>query len=93
MRTTKELLQIMLDNQHLFINGLCGFTELLFLENKVTSLERLKLLSYIRRNRPPMLSSMDCLRSQLTSGYYWKKGEIEPRIKWIKKHINEIRNI
>jgi hypothetical protein len=21
------------------------------------------------------------------SGYYWKEGDIKPRIKWIQKHI------
>jgi len=90
MRSIKELLQIMLDNQHLFDNGLCRWRYNLRwsnFDNPIISQEESDLLlSYIDDNRPHALSSWNALLN-CASVYYWNKANIKPRIKWIKKHI------
>ena len=87
MRNIKELLQVMLDNKHNFHQGLCFWIIELRFASSVINTEEYKILSdYINNNRPHPLSSLKAFRSY-GNGYYWKKGDIKPRIKWIEKHI------
>lgn len=87
MRTIKELLQIMLDNQQYFQTGLCGWSNSI----KLSSTEEYdKLHSYIRNNKPSAFSSFERFTQELNlEPYWWKKGNIKPRINWIKKHIKK----
>lgn len=88
MRTIKELLELMLDNQSSFTTGLCNWVHSLRYLDKM-SFEECRLLSkYVRENRPSKFSSIDAWNRR-NSGYYWLYGDINPRIKWIKKHINK----
>jgi hypothetical protein len=88
MRTIKELLEIMLDNKDLFKYGLCSWVGLLYSYNRISNKEYLTLMEYIENNRPFMLSSISTMCEIIKhSGYYWKEGDIKPRIKWIQKHI------
>lgn len=83
MRTVKELLQLMLDNENLFCNGLCSWVNQLEFKTYINDQELTLLSQYIYDNKPFTLHdifSNDC--------YYWKKGDIKPRIKWIKHHIS-----
>lgn len=90
MRTIKELLQIMLDNPQHFENGLCMWTNNLYYGELITSEEYWILRNYIKTNRPFICSSFDVLNQRISlNPYYWKVGKIEPRIKWLKKHINK----
>lgn len=90
MRSIKELLQLMLDNQYLFETGLCFWVwdlRRVNLEAPIISIDECKLLkTYVNKNRPHTFSSFNVLLN-CTSRYYWKKGNIKPRIKWIEKHI------
>jgi hypothetical protein len=83
-RTIKELLQLMLEHQELFKYGLCYWVRGLHWDDHTTHKERNILDKYIKENRPKNLSWL------IGDGYYWKSGNIKPRIKWIKKHIERL---
>jgi hypothetical protein len=88
-RPIKELLQVMLDNQHLFGEGLCRWKDRLYYWNDlITKKEHDKLGVYIHENRPSKFSSIDAFLSR-DSAYYWKCDDIKPRIKWLKKHLKK----
>jgi hypothetical protein len=89
-RSIKELLQLMLDNQNLFKEGLCSWNNELYWSCLITRREHDILRNYIRYNRPSIFSSIKAFVSR-NSGYYWECGDIKPRIKWLKKHINKIK--
>lgn len=89
-RKIKKLLQVMLDNTTLFEYGLCQWVSVLYIKNIINWNERMLLDKYISNNKPfnykiRLLFSPFCNHT-----YYWKKGKIEPRIKWIKKHIKKL---
>lgn len=86
MRSIKELLQVMLDNQDCFIVGLCNWVSQLLYKKKITQEERMFLIKYIQNNRPSKWSSLDAFRHR-NLGMYWCPRNIKPRIKWIEKHI------
>lgn len=86
MRSIKELLQILLSNQQYFSLGLCHWTHKLYNNGLISDDEDNLLYAYIRKNRPSMYSSIGAWR-QRNSDWFWKQGNIEPRIKWINKHI------
>lgn len=90
MRTIKELLQLMLDNQDKFESGLCSWRQNLrwFDEAYLTNDENELLCNYIKQNRPSKWSSMQAFLHS-DDEYYWKYGDIKPRIKWIKEHIKK----
>ncbi len=85
LRSIKELLQVMLDNLILFDNGLCYWATELYHEELISYEERRILMNYIQNNKP----SFSSITSLVTGGYYWRAGKINPRIKWINKHINK----
>jgi hypothetical protein len=88
MRTIKESLEVMLENKDLFNKGLCNWAEKLYYRNIITGSEQSKLKNYIDENRPFMLSSISTMCEIIKhTDYYWKEGDIKPRIKWIQKHI------
>ena len=91
MRTIKELLQIMLDNPQHFEYGLCMWAINLCEEGLITGKERKLLKDYIKVNEPFIFSSFDVFKEKVIdqSYYYWGIGKIEPRIEWLKKHINK----
>jgi hypothetical protein len=80
MRSIKELLQIMLDNQQLFEGGLCIWALNLRINYIITFEEKEIILKYIIKN--------DVNKRYKETGYWWKSNNIKPRLKWIKKHIN-----
>lgn len=84
----------MLDNKDLFKSGLCQWTINLYLFDIITCDERIVLKNYIVSNRPPFYSNFTMFyhtirRSDPAYHYYWKEGDIKPRIEWIKKHITK----
>ena len=93
MRSIKELLELMLKHQDIFETGLCiWLIEMCYpsLPNRklITNEEYVLLLTYINKNRPSKWSSIDAFAHK-DSNYYWSKGSIKPRIKWIKYHIKK----
>lgn len=89
MRTTKKLLQIMLDNTDCFKDGLCNWVSKLYFKDIITLEERRFLTKYISSNKPFLLGNFYRFFSWLArcEAYYWEPHKIKPRIKWIKKHI------
>jgi hypothetical protein len=83
-RAIKTLLQLMLDNQDLFKSGLCNWSDKLPINYE----EWRTLKKYIKENRPSMFSSTNAFL-HCTDCYYWKIGDIKPRLKWINKHIQK----
>lgn len=86
MRTIKELLQLMLDNQQHFTRSLCFWTDRLLTKDIISLQESIRLDIYIRNNRPSKWSSFGAFMCT-GSNWYWPKDKIKPRIKWLKKHI------
>ena len=84
-RRIHVLLEIMLDNKDLFYKGLCGWTYALLFADLISSKEAFLLNDYIDNNRPFNL------RTIFGKSFYWKKGKLDPRIKWLEKHINKTR--
>ena len=86
MRTNKELLQVFLDNQNLFECGLCSWTGELFSKYLITKEEKSYLYNLIDDNRPFFIKFKDKLIGYINC-YYWKEGNIKPRIKRLKKYL------
>ena len=89
-RSIKELLELMLCNQHLFSTGLCFWSWKLCEMGIISGIEMNYLDNYISQNRPlykwyNFFTSVN----HPYSGYYWEIGHIKPRIKWINKHIKK----
>ncbi len=82
-RTIKELLTVMLENIH-FESGLCWWICNLYWKGIISSKEYHILKDYVLSNKPitfyRMFGKLD---------YYWRVGNINPRIRWIKKHIKK----
>jgi len=89
MRDVKTLLQLMLDNQHLFKDGLCKWGWNLFLNKHISWEEWFILHGYIQNNRPSKYSSINAFLNRKYD-FYWTIDEIKPRIKWLKHHINKL---
>ena len=88
-RSVKELLEVMLNNKKLFAGGLCSWVWFLYYYDVINLEEYMRLDVYIQENRPSIFSSKDAFK-HMTSLFYWKKGNIEPRIEWINKHIKKL---
>jgi hypothetical protein len=86
MRSIKELLQVMLDNQDDFRIGLCIWANQLAIEELIVYDEWESLRIYIDNNRPNKWSSLNAF-SYRNTPLYWNSNNIKPRIKWIEKHI------
>ena len=86
-KTTKELLQLLLNNIHYlekFGGGLCFVMSILYKNRNISYDEYLTLKTYLIMNRPKNLHFL------LKGAYYWTPGKKNPRIKWLKKHIEKI---
>jgi hypothetical protein len=95
-RTTKQLLQVMLENVGFIsideCHGLCALVCKLIRDEQINNREWHLLYDFIDGNRPSMFSSFEAFRhSQLEDeGFYWDRGKAAPRIKWLKKHIKRL---
>jgi len=86
MRTTKELLQLTLDNIEHLRTGLCGLIAYHLHENNniISVDEWIMLDNYIESHRPRTK------HYYTGSNYYWKMGSKSPRINWLKKQIKTL---
>ena len=76
----------MIDNQSLFMHGLCSWGYNLVKANLLSWDEYDNLLVYIKSNRPHKFSSLDAFKRK-RQDFFWEHDNIIPRIKWLKKHI------
>ena len=84
-KTMVELLELMLKNQGLFHSGLCYWAQRLESANIISRDERYRLEDYIAENKPFFIVRW------WHGDYFWKPMSIEPRVKWIKKHIKKLK--
>lgn len=85
MRSIKELLQVMLENQQHFEKGLCQWIGDLYADDVITKEEYFELDLYRFKNKPVIPSWWRITR--MSTNYWWQAGDIKPRLKWIHKHI------
>ena len=84
MKSNKEILELMLENQHLFREGLCQWAFDTCVRNGLNAEAYNNIDWYIYKNRPINL------RTLFNTTYYWDPRNKSPRIKWIKKHIKKL---
>jgi hypothetical protein len=70
----------MLRREYYFGEGLCHWASKLYMHDVINNQERLLLEKFFSQNRPK-----NCIGS-----YWWPKGEIEPRIEWLKEQIKKL---
>lgn len=92
IRSKKELGQILLNNQDLFNSGLCYWVKRLCYDRMLfTRNEKDYLIDLIASKKPIFIPLVNDIynpdKKYYDNAYYWKSGFIEPRIKWIKKHL------
>lgn len=63
--------------------GLCHVVTQLYLDNIINYYELLEIRHYFDENKP---------NEQHSRVYWWKPGEIEPRIKWLNEHIEKLKS-
>jgi hypothetical protein len=86
MKTTKELLQIMYDNSDCITSGLCFLVDRIYTKGLISNEEFFALDSFLQRNKPITFWRIFHPKSK----FWWKKGRIEPRRKWLKKQIKKL---
>ena len=80
-RTEKELIEIMLDNEDLFVTGLCKWLHQIYFYELISFTEYEMLLFIFADNRP---------YTEIGIGYYWwQSGNIEPRIDFLNDLIKK----
>jgi hypothetical protein len=84
MRTTKELLEIVLARIDLLQSGLCNLISILHDYGEINIEEHTILKEYFDINQYP---STTWYRP-----YWWSSGVKEPRIDWLKLHIEKNGN-
>jgi hypothetical protein len=90
-RTIKKLLELLLDTTDSFCTGLCGWVAILGSRYIINLEEYYILTEYIKNNRPQTKAITAQQTKDKMLGYYWTSGEIEPRIEWIKEHIEKLK--
>jgi len=86
MRNIKEILEIMLQHEELFLTGLCNWACNLKVHGHINYEELMRLYKYIQDNRPAKWSGIITLIC-MNNLHYWPVGWIIPRRKWLKHHI------
>jgi hypothetical protein len=82
MRTTKELLEVIITKSDLLnVVGVCKLSKILQESGYMTRKELEKISDFLDENLPPYRYDVV---------YCWPVGEKEPRIKWIKEQIEKL---
>ena len=94
-RPIKKLLVILMQNLSIHLNmnscwGLCAVVHRLHYDGIISLSEYLLLDTYIKEHRPKNFRYyMNKFSSNPEYSFYWKRGKIIPRSKWLKKQINK----
>ena len=84
-RHIKELLGITLANINLLKSGLCDLIRRLYDRGEINLEEHTILRHYFMDNEYPT-------RVSWYRPYWWKMGEVQPRVDWLKLHIEKNSN-
>lgn len=99
MRTIKELLVILKEQVETMevrvFTGLCKTNEMTLRKRVFNPNEYQIVHAYLMKNSPgllrqAMISYKHMDRVDRKVGYWWKEGEIKPRLKWLDKQINSL---
>lgn len=74
-----KVFKLMLVNKRYFNSGLCGWLSTLGCTDLITIDEHILARDYLTYKAPNTIIT--------NTGFWWKKGIIEPRIKWLRYHI------
>lgn len=77
-RSIRELLEMMLENKELFCYGLCQWANAMWRNGFIQYHEKVTLQEYLEEELPAL---------KYGHLYCWPPCVIEPRIEWIKEHI------
>ena len=93
MRSTKELLETMLQHKDQFNSGLCYWASRLRIQGIISDQEYQTLDDYITNNRPDYFSWTNFINKHDAKYrlYFFPCGKIKPRIHWIKRHIKKLK--
>lgn len=88
-RSDKELLNIFLNNTDKFQYGLCHWNQKLYVSSIINVSEFLYIEKMIDKNTHKVIRFLNILFfwNKNNISYYWKMGNIKPRIKWLKRHL------
>ena len=97
MRQIKELLVLVRNTFRTTetLYSICATIEYLFTIQKINQEEYDTLKNFIRENIPLTFNVL-LIRIkrftffEYTNCYWWEKGKVEPRIKWLNKHIKKL---
>jgi hypothetical protein len=78
-RTIKVLLELVLENIFFLNEGFCDLIRGLKAREEISIEEHAELRKYLRDNEYP--------NETIWRPYWWKPGDKEPRIAWLKEHI------
>lgn len=81
----------MLKREEYFNSGLCFWVSRMLLEEEISPRQRTLAHEYIKSNKPSNFWDMSRIFNQPQNVYYWKEGDIKPRIKWLRKHVDILR--
>lgn len=84
MRTTEELLKIMIDNIHELETGLCMLIRVLCRSKLITAEEYVFLINYICKHKPIFI---------FEKGYWWSMSKMAPRLKFLNKLYRRERRL
>ncbi len=91
MRSTKELFQVLLDEDNYFETGLCHFIFVLWMNGIIYGHEYQLLDEYIKSHRPKNFHYFFCKIFRLDNiHFYWSPGKKKQRIKWINQQIKKL---
>jgi hypothetical protein len=79
--TTIELFEVLLENKQLFNNGLCVWCMEVRGKDLITDKEYNLLKEYLKENLPRTIYL-----------FSWEARLISPRVEWINKHIETLKN-
>lgn len=88
MRTTKEILQMVLERiegKSGIDEGICQEIAFLYFEKKITRLDFEFSREYVMDNIPDYW-----IREYVKSPYGWPVGAFAPRVEWLKEHIAKL---
>ena len=87
-RSLLELLKIVSYHPEHFRSGLCQWIDALEIHRIISRKEARKLLEYVKNNRPSMFSHINAFYHKMYGSlFYWEKGILSYRLKWLDKHI------
>ena len=88
MKTNRDVLKLMLKRikrKNKFCHGLCSAIYQLRTRGAISQDEYSNMQTYLYYNRNGLVAKNSC------NDFWWDTGKRKPRIKWLKKHIKNLK--